>query len=437
LKKIHFLEIALTVITLLLTTGGPLLVILSGGISEGELGIPKEYDSTLVQYLFAVLYFLFFLLLLPHWKRALLLIAREKWVFALVLLAILSVSWTQAPELTPRRLYSLAGTTIVGIYLAVRYDFKQQMKLLAWAMAIAIVTSILFALLLPRYGVMGGLHIGDWRGIYLHKNVLGKIMTLSICIFTLLLREPQPKRRWLWTGLGFSWVLVLLTSSSSALVNSIALTLLVFILSIIGWRNKLLIPASSLLLLGAGGLSVWISSSTSAIFGLLGKDATLTGRTELWPAVSRMIGQHPLWGYGYSGFWNGRLSDAALVWRSVRWEVPHSHNGYLDLGLDLGLVGLALFLIGFSVALVRSLVWIRTVTTVDQIWPTTYLAYYTLSNLTESSLLAQNNVAWIIYVATVLTLHRTAFASATKRTAMPLPASSSPVLGDRKTSCSS
>jgi exopolysaccharide production protein ExoQ len=420
LKKIHSVEVALTILTLLLTTGGPLLVILSGGISEGELGVPKEYDSTLVQYVFTLLYFLFFLLLLPHWKRALNLILKEKWVLGLVLLAVFSVSWTQAPELTPRRLYSLTGTTIVGVYLAVRYDFQQQMKLLAWTMALAIVSSIVFAIALPKYGVMGGLHIGDWRGIYLHKNVLGKIMTLSACIFWLLLREHQSKRNWLWAGLVFSWLLVLLTSSSSALVNSIALTLLACTLTIIGWRNKFMIPISAVLLLIAGSVSIWVSSSTSVIFGFLGKDATLTGRTDLWPAVSRMISQHPLWGYGYSGFWNGRLSDASIVWRAVHWEVPHSHNGYLDLGLDLGLVGLGLFLIGFSIALIRSLVWIRTVTTADQIWPTIYLAYYTLSNLTESSLLAQNNIAWIIYVATVLTLHRTSFVAATKRAAMAI-----------------
>jgi O-antigen ligase len=407
LKKFHFLEQVLTVVTLLLTTGGPLLIILADGISEGEVGRAKSYDSTLVQYIFFSLYLFFFLLLLPHWKRAVYLIVKEKWVFLLVLLAILSVYWTYAPEVTPRRLIGLIGTTFLGVYLAVRYDLKQQMQLLAWAMGIAIVSSFLFALLLPKYGVMGGIHSGDWRGIYLHKNVLGKMMTLSVCLFWLLLRDHQQNRFWPWTGLFFSWILILFTTSSSALVNSVTLIILSLMLTMLGWRDKVMVPSVTFLMVLVGCIYAWISANLEAIFGLLGKDATLTGRSNLlWPSVARMIGQHPFWGYGYSGFWNGALSEAAYVWRDVKWEAPHAHNGYLDLGLDLGIVGLSIFAIGFFIAFLRSLVWIRKVKTTDQLWPTLYLIYYTLSNLTESSLLIQNNVAWVIYVSIALSLQR-------------------------------
>jgi exopolysaccharide production protein ExoQ len=401
-KILKTLEFALIILTLLQMTGGPLLIILAGGVSEGE--IAPELDSTLVQYVFSGFYFFLFFFTLPHWKKIAYLLMKEKWLILLMGLAILSVFWTTAPEVTPRRLVGLVGTTMVGFYLAARYDLKQQMDLLAWTMGIAIGLSFMFALLLPRYGVMGGLHAGDWRGIYYHKNVLGKIMTLSITLFWLLLRHTKGNPISLWLGLIFSSLLLILTTSTSSIINAMALVISSGVLATLGWRYRLMIPTVLLMLVISSGLSFWASQSAEFIFSLFGKDATLTGRTDIWLSVIRMINQHPWWGYGFSGFWNGRLSEAATVWRDVRWHAPHSHNGYLDLWLDLGFVGVALFTISFWNALLRSIVWIRLVKTPDQLWPIMFLIYFTLANVTESSLLSQNNIYWVFYVAIALSL---------------------------------
>jgi exopolysaccharide production protein ExoQ len=402
LRLFRTLEFILLITTLLQMTGGPLLVILAGGASEGELA--PTLDSTLVQYVFSAFYFLLFWFTLPHWKRIFYLLGREKWIVLLLLLAILSVFWTAAPEVTPRRLIGLLGTTMVGLYVAARYDLRQQMDILAWTMGAAIVSSLIFAIVLPRYGVMGGMHAGDWRGIYIHKNVLGKIMTLSIILFWLLLRNSPGRNRILRIGLIFSVLLLVLTTSASSIINSMVLVFSSSLLATLGWRYRTMIPTVLVLLVVMAGVSFWLSQSAEAIFALFGKNATFTGRTDIWVSVMNMINQRPWFGYGFSGFWNGRLSEAAAVWRDTRWHVPHSHNGYLDLWLDLGLLGMGLFALSFWSALRRSIVWIRTVKTADQLWPVMFLIYFTLANVTESSLLSQNNIYWVFYVATAVSL---------------------------------
>jgi O-antigen ligase len=71
----------------------------------------------------------------------------------------------------------------------------------------------------------------------------------------------------------------------------------------------------------------------------IGRDATLTGRTNIWQAV---LAQHtnPLIGTGFESFWMGqRMED---VWNMTERGIQEAHNGYLELYLNLGYIGLGL-----------------------------------------------------------------------------------------------
>ncbi|WP_049558612.1 O-antigen ligase family protein, partial [Limnoraphis robusta] len=75
------------------------------------------------------------------------------------------------------------------------------------------------------------------------------------------------------------------------------------------------------------------------LLGLIGKDPSLTGRTDLWAWAREMIDKRPWLGYGYTAFWQGLDGGSAYIIRAARWPVPYSHNGILDLWLDIGLLG--------------------------------------------------------------------------------------------------
>jgi O-antigen ligase len=75
---------------------------------------------------------------------------------------------------------------------------------------------------------------------------------------------------------------------------------------------------------------------------LLGRDATLTDRTVIWEILVDLARERPWLGRGYGGFW---FSDVYL-WFADRWgAIDHAHNGYMDLWLELGYVGLAMFVL--------------------------------------------------------------------------------------------
>jgi O-antigen ligase len=72
-----------------------------------------------------------------------------------------------------------------------------------------------------------------------------------------------------------------------------------------------------------------------------GKDATLTGRTDLWQDLFIMGQRHALLGAGYEGFWSA--SNCLQLKENHPWGPHQAHNGYIEIWLNLGLAGLGLF----------------------------------------------------------------------------------------------
>src|SRR5260370_32302582 len=72
----------------------------------------------------------------------------------------------------------------------------------------------------------------------------------------------------------------------------------------------------------------------------VGRDPTLTGRTALWEEVLRIAGD-PWFGVGFESFWLGERVKS--LWEAHWWRPNEAHNGYLEIFLTLGWVGVALF----------------------------------------------------------------------------------------------
>lgn len=99
------------------------------------------------------------------------------------------------------------------------------------------------------------------------------------------------------------------------------------------------------------------SANYGNIANFFGKDPTLTGRTEIWEILTTKVDESPL-GYGYNGFW-GEGRPALNIYWGRYWDrgdyvPPHSHNGFIEISLQLGNWGLGLFLILFLKALIKS-----------------------------------------------------------------------------------
>jgi len=145
-----------------------------------------------------------------------------------------------------------------------------------------------------------------------------------------------------------------------------------------------------LVVIVGGYIAMGVASNPGGITRLLGKDSTLTGRTQLWSLVWKLIRSHPWFGYGYGGFWLGLQGPSAPVWRAVGWQPPNAHNGFLDLLLDLGIIGLLLFVPVILTALRHAFTLARRGRTLDTAFPLIFLFFLLISNIIGLTQLGMN-----------------------------------------------
>jgi exopolysaccharide production protein ExoQ len=337
-------------------------------------------------------------LLLVSWHRLL-------WALALPLLAVLSAFWSQDAAITLRKSAFLLLTTAFGIYFARGFMMERQMQLICAAGGIAAMLSILFALLLPAYGIDHDVHQGVWLGIFTQKNVCAREMLFLLA--SVLPFEPKTKawrvaRR---VALVTIVAVVIGTQSKTALL---IMGLICFIFPAIRLLRRL---DRGLLLAGAlgvcalaGGAVVFAASAMPRFIDLLGRDSTMTGRTDIWKAVLQAIFKHPLLGYGFAAFWLSLRGESANIILALRWAVPAAHNGFLDIWLQTGAIGLFLFAAGFLFACRTAADGLRHKSYARAAWPFAILLLTLVYNLDESSLLQPNDFLWVIYVTTLVNL---------------------------------
>jgi O-antigen ligase len=213
------------------------------------------------------------------------------------------------------------------------------------------------SVLLVKYYAQIGKHYNPWTGApefvgaATSKNTLGVLCLMSGIFFfwdtvsRWSQRKDKQTKRILLVNLAFMAMTVWLLDMSKSATSSVCLVIgcLVIVATHSGWGQrhtgliKVMMPTSFILyLILAFGLGL-----NGELASRIGRDPSLTGRTNIWQAVLS-TNTNPVVGTGYESFWLGpRLLQ---VWK-LAGPVTEAHDGYLDVYLNLGVIGLALLII--------------------------------------------------------------------------------------------
>lgn len=376
-------------------------LILTNGANEGDGTDLSSLDLSINAKISLLIYFVTFILLAIRWKRTLGTISSNKFLWILIGIICFSYFWSINPSQTLRFAVYAIGTTAFGLYLATRYTLLEQLELLAWTYGLLLILSILFAIGIPQYGLMSGVHEGAFRGVFTHKNQFGAFMAPGGVVF--LLNAFQGKKyTWIyWCLLVLTCATMVLSQSTTALGTFAVMLILCIIYRIFRWRYEVMVSAVlAVTMLGLAGL-IYIAGyvGSDSLLDLVGKDVTLSGRTDIWAYVWDQIQLRPWFGYGLAAFWNGFDGPSGYIQLAMRIAVIYAHNGFLDIWLSLGLVGLTVFVIGFFTTTIQSLTLLRKTNTPEGFWPLLFLTYILLSNLTEGTISNMNSSFWALYTA--------------------------------------
>jgi O-antigen ligase len=237
------------------------------------------------------------------------------------------------------------------------------------------------------------------------KNVLARIVVLGAIVFLLLALDSRKHRYWLWGGFGLCVLLILLSGSKTALLLFLLMVLLLPLYKALRWRDTKVIPLIITLILVAGSLAVLVTGNWENILLGMGRDPTLSGRTDLWELAIELISERPGLGYGYQGFWQ-KGGGAEIIWKAEGYKPPHAHNGFVNITLDLGLIGLFLFLLTIAVTYFRAIAWLRSGRSTVELWPIFYVTFFFMYNHSENTIVEHNSFFWALLVAVALSLKR-------------------------------
>lgn len=315
-----------------------------------------------------------------------------------VLLAILSIGWT--PSIQSTLIYTGASicTIACALFTASVPTREECLVGLMRGFKISAFSSLAIGLALPEIGIMGGIHTnGALIGIYPHRNVLAGVIAFGL-VFAF--AYPRLLGRWAltkvaWLGL-FSVVLFMAGSSTAILAVFLAISTSIVVLALrnMGFRSASL-PFVMGGLIIALGVAVAVSQ-LPRITELLGRTSTLSGRTTIWSGVLEAARDHPLLGAGWGAAWQEDVSVSATVRAYTSYSVTDAHNGYLDVLVQLGFLGLACFLIFFTATIVRALNYALRGTTFGSLWPITTLTLLAIVNFSESR--AHEFLGWFLII---------------------------------------
>ena len=285
-----------------------------------------------------------------------------KWILAYPVIlfvgwAFLSIAWSIDPMLAAKRLLVFAAIVMAVVHLLRHFDIRQLAEIALIAAGLTLVACTVNEIRLALSGFPG---YAVWRfGGMLHPNHTG--LTCGMVMLSSLYLSRYQRKAVMLTIFVVTAGVLFLTKSRTAMSATLVAITVFLMLSSRGSR------VATMLLLAAwivAGL-MWFSSigesmDVSRVL-TMGRDDVkdadirkLTGRTDIWKFALMQAAKNPnreFIGYGYETFWTP--DNVRGVSEFVKFKIPEGHNLYLDWYLELGFVGVALFVLALLTAIWR------------------------------------------------------------------------------------
>ena len=330
-------------------------------------------------------------------------------LLGLLLWCVASALWSLEPMVTIRRA-GLATVLVISAFLSVETVGRDRSLVLwRWVLLAVLVINLVSVKFVPaavhQFGELDPQLVGNWRGVYGHKNIAGSVAAMTALLFLF-----TPGRRF-WAKLfdlavvGLSVVFLIGTHSKSSL-GLLAVAIVAGIAYRIVWRKELdrTIALVALGLLVVAG-TVFVLADQAAIARLLEDPTQFTGRTEIWNAEIAHIRDHPILGSGFGTF-AGTGKDSPLAAYIGGWVIGASngHNGYLQLLVTVGGVGFVLAMIALLAVPTVSF-WQRDDIGVKALLFSLFV-FFVLHNLMETDFLEGDGVTWVGFLLMLAMLRR-------------------------------
>lgn len=319
---------------------------------------------------------------------------------------LLSLFWSDFRVITLRRLVRSFGMLVMVILIFTEeHPLLYGRRLIGMLAVFLIAGSLGLIIFFPSIGTGTG-PAGEiqWLGLGVHKNMLGQYGAIGSVYFLWRFFYVKSVKRRLSsiTLVPFALSVLILFGSKSLTSISVMIIGLLVLLSLELARRfgKMGATTVAIFLVALTAVALLVQNNlfdkplTSYFLQAGGKDETLTGRTYIWHlALKDLQPREVAVGSGYEAFWLGRKADA--IRESLSWNFYTAHEGYLDMFLQLGLIGIGL-LLAYLLSALANIAKLRKVNyAISGLWSAFFLISI-VSNFFESNFGVSSDLYWIL-----------------------------------------
>lgn len=336
-----------------------------------------------------------------RWNRTKTVVANNLLVAAVIMLPFVSMVWTVDPDTTLRRSLAHVLSGAFCFYLVSTISPEDLFRRLTLVFLIGAIASFAYVAAAPGMALhIGGYNDASWRGVYGHKNELGRVASIGIIISLFTVDRSRLDMVIRLSALATAALLLILSRS---ITNWLIVAALVLVIPAAHWlgakKVSVGVRVSVFVLIAVAGASIVVWGS-GPVLEAVGRDMTFSGRTTLWRGVETIVAaKYPVLGAGYGAFFTpkGALDDLA-PYLSYWSGVPnHAHSGYLNTRANLGWPGLLLLGALIAVSLYRV---IRKLVSGERnrIWVGVFAFQFLflVNGFSESSAFKHTDIAWML-----------------------------------------
>jgi exopolysaccharide production protein ExoQ len=321
----------------------------------GNAWYNQDLDSSPIDVvILAILLFAALGVLSLRMKRVRILLVANWAIFAYFFFCLISTTWSHAPDVAFKRWFKALGDVAIAMVI-----ITDRQPLVALGRVVARVGFILFPLsilFIKYYPQLGHSYSPDGlqlnTGVTTNKNTLGvTLLVISLCALWRVLLTwrdkglPDRRRHLIAQGvlLGFGVLLFKMANSATSTACFLLGGGLILAANFRAFRSSARMHALCLTIIVAGAAAFLLGAQDSVVHAL-GRKSNLSGRTEIWAAVIPAA-PNALIGAGFESFWSSRNVLEFQRRLSGWWhpeELNEAHNGYIEVYLELGWVGVSL-----------------------------------------------------------------------------------------------
>ena len=331
----------------------------------------------------------------------------------LLVLMIASSTWSAYPLQTVSGFSIQIGVTLIALFFAATFTWRQILIIFAntirgivfGMLTIGIVSSILpvARLSLEQSSVLldfGLLRLMLGNPNLVSNNFVAAIALIGVITFAIEAAIKKKTRVLSLLSLVASVALIFVAKSAGMVFASIAVVLAATVSLAAEGKDKPTRHRYYRIAWSIAGVGVFlVLAFRKQVFEFLGKSPDMTHRLDIWKSVAELIELRPLEGWGFTGVWVPGVSPYEGLVIINGESYYQAHNAYLDVWLQLGAVGLILFVILLTRVFVKT--WRLGVhhSNALYLWPLLLLVTQLVRGITESRLLIQSAMMMLILFA--------------------------------------